>query len=358
MAGAERELAGVSTARQAAEQRQRQCSAAEAKASAALTSLGDQRARHLTSLRAALAGSLPAAVHAAVTGLLDQEVPSRAVLAAAQATVSEALQARRDLERTAQEAAAELSALRLRARQAEQAVTAADNETAAARDALRAARDPLVTLGAPVLADRADLAAAWTELVHWARGQAKVRGEQLATARREADDLAQQRETAQARFAEAGTALAQLQDRAKTAAGHEQDAATKLTELDKRISELADQLRDAPGDDEIAAQLALRERLETAAAEADARLLAARADREQAEHAFGELDRAGAAAREQLSATRDPLVVLGAPRLDPASLLAAWTALAEWAAHQAQARKEGIAPARERAGAARAGPAS
>ena len=353
LAGAERELAGISAGRQAAEQRQRQRSADEAQASAALTSLADQRARRLTSLRAALAGSLPAAAHAAVAGLLDQEAPAGAALATAQATVGDALQARRDLERTAQEATAEVSALRLRARQAEQAVTAADNETAASRDALRATRDPLVAFGAPVLADRADLAAAWAELAHWASGQAKVRGEQLVTARQEADDLAAQRETAQARFATADTALSQLQADAKAAERQQQDAATKLSELDKRISEVADQLSDAPGDEEIAAQLALRERLETEAAEADARLIEARTGREQAEHVFGELEQAGAAAREQLSATRDPLVALGAPRLDPASLLAAWTALADWATQQAQVRQDGIAPAREQAGAAR-----
>ena len=82
-------------------------------------------------------------------------------------------------------------------------------------------------------------------------------------------------------------------------------------------------------------------------------MLAARAEREQAEHALDDLERDGASAREQLSATSDPLVVLGAPRLDPASLLTAWTALADWAAHQALARQEGIAPARDQAGAAR-----
>ena len=353
VAGAERELAAISADREAAGQRQRRCSTAEAQASAALTSLTDQRARHLTSLRAALAGSLPAPAHAAVAGLLDQEAPSRTALAAAQAQVNEVLQARRDLERTAQEATDELTALRLRARQAEQAVTAADHETAAARDALRAARDPLVALGAPAAADRADLAAAWTELARWASGQAKVRGEQLATARQEAEELARQLEAARARFAEADTALTHLQAGATAAERQEQDAATKLSELDKRISEVADQLRGAPGDEEIAAQLALRERLETEAAQADARLIGARADREQAEHKSGELEQAGAAARERLSATRDPLVALGAPRLDPASLLAGWTALADWATQQAQVRQEGIAPAREQAAAAR-----
>ena len=241
------------------------------------------------------------------------------------------LRARRDLDRMAQEAAAELSSVRLRARQAQHSVAAAETETAAARDALRAARDPLVALGAPALAERADLAAAWTELVSWANGQARIRGAQLATARRESEGLAQQLNAAQARFTEAGAALSRLQAGATAAARQEQNAATKLSELDKRISQLADQLRGVPGEDVDSGHSS---RCGTAWKQRRQRLtggwLAARAEREQAEHALDDLERAGASAREQqLSATRDPLVVLGAPRLDPASLLTAWTALAD-----------------------------
>ena len=99
-------------------------------------------------------------------------------------------------------------------------------------------------------------AAAWTELVSWANGQARIRGAQLATARRESEGLAQQLNAAQARFTEAGAALSRLQAGATAAARQEQNAATKLSELDERISQLADQLRGVPGEDEIAAQLA------------------------------------------------------------------------------------------------------
>ena len=76
IADAERELAEITAARRAAEQQYRLLSAAETQATATLTSVADQRAKHLASLRAALAGSSPAAARAAVADLLDQEPAS------------------------------------------------------------------------------------------------------------------------------------------------------------------------------------------------------------------------------------------------------------------------------------------
>ncbi len=99
--------------------------------------------------------------------------------------------------------------------------------------------------------------------------------------------------------------------------------------------------------------LARRDELEAAAAAAEQRLLAARSGLGAAEKALAELERAGSAARARLSAARDPLVVLGAPALDDAHLLTAWTTLENWAASAASARSEGIGSEQEKVNAAR-----
>ena len=57
-------------------------------------------------------------------------------------------------------------------------------------------------------------------------------------------------------------------------------------------------------------------------------------------------------ARDALRVARDPLVALGAPRVDAADLAAGWATLAAWAGEQRQARATGLATAREAAGAA------
>jgi DNA repair protein SbcC/Rad50 len=77
--------------------------------------------------------------------------------------------------------------------------------------------------------------------------------------------------------------------------------------------------------------------------------------RERARAARAELDQVQAetvAARAVLRNGRDPLVGLGAPAVDDASLAAAWTELTAWAGGLAQAREKELAQARQGAQAA------
>ena len=125
------------------------------------------------------------------------------------------------------------------------------------------------------------------------------------------------------------------------AARAEQQARTRLTELTARIDELGQLLQGAPDQDQITAQLALRDKLEAAASDAEQRLLKARAGRTDAQRALAGLEQAESAARARLSAARDPVVRLGAPALDDTGILAAWTALATWAAREAVRARRG-----------------
>jgi exonuclease SbcC len=343
----------------------------EARAAADLDSLEVQRIRRITSLTAGLAGPLAGASLTTTADLLRRaaestpsataereaadridEAQARRVVDAL-AEVSTSLQARHGLDETADAAAAAAETARARVRSAQAVLEAAATEVAAARDALRAARDPLVGLGAPSV-DDTNLVAAWTQLVTWAARQADTRAAELAEARPAAQEAVSQREKAQADFGQAERDLSQLRTDATRAAKAEQDARTRLAELTGRIAELGQLLLDTQDEGQVTAQLKLRDKLEAAASDADQRLLRARADRAGAERALGGLERAESAARARLSVARDAVVKLGAPALDGAGLLAAWTALATWAARAASFRDQDITSAREKAGAARA----
>jgi exonuclease SbcC len=344
---------------------------AEAKAAAEFDSLAGQRTRRISSLTAALAGPLagasltvtadllnhaaestPPATAAGQTAALIDEAQARRVVDAL-AEVNTSLQARHGLDETANAAAAEAETARARVRSAQTMLQEAETEIGAARDALHAARDPLVALGAPSV-DDTTLAAAWTHLAAWAAGRAHAREAELAEARPAAQAAVSQREKAQADFGQAETDLSRLRTEATRAAKAEQEARTRLTELTDRIGELGQLLQGAPDEDEVTAQLALRDTLEAAASEADRELLKARADRTGTERALGDLEQAESAARARLSAVRDPVVKLGAPALDDTGILAAWTALATWAAREASSRDQDITSSRERVTAARA----
>ena len=186
----------------------------------------------------------------------------------------------------------------------------------------------------------------------WAAAQAETgsrAGRRPARPRRRPPASWRRRRTGSPRRRRPGPAARGREEAARA----QQDARTRLAELTGRIGELGRLLGDAPDEAEITAQLARRDELEAAAADAEQHLLKARSDRGGAEQALAGLERAESAARVRLSAARDPLVVLGAPALDDTSLLTAWTALANWAAGAASAREQGIAAARQRVGAAR-----
>jgi DNA repair protein SbcC/Rad50 len=92
--------------------------------------------------------------------------------------------------------------------------------------------------------------------------------------------------------------------------------------------------------------------LDQAAAEAAAAVQAARTRARAAQAELDEAQTATAAASTGLRQARDPLVGLGAPAADGASLAGAWAELATWAAGQAAARQAELSDAREAARAA------
>ena len=365
-----------------------QAASAEQRAAAELDSLAEQRRRRVSALTAAQAGPLSGAGLTAVAALLEYETgpaaqdgqgPARedgatarmagpaaaeggpaaaeaGRVTAALAEVTAGLRARQALDAAANAAADAMAAARARVRSVQAGLDQAQADTAAARGALNAARDPLVPLGAPPAGDAA-LAAAWAELVGWASGQAEARAAELTEARAAAQAVAGQRDDARERFGRAEADLSRLRGEATRAAKAEQEARTRLAELTDRIAELDRVLRDAPDEGQVSAQLALLGEREDAASRAAQRLVGARSNLGQAQQGVTGLERAESAGRARLSATRDPLVRLGAPALDAHGLLAGWTALQAWAAAEASARDRDIAPARERVRAARDGAA-
>jgi exonuclease SbcC len=347
IAEAEDRLNRAVTAADAARQRAAAAAAAEVKAAAAAESLTSQRRRHLTALAALLAGPLAGASLTAVAKLAGDDgatgtpIEAGTPVEAARAQVTEALRTRRELDGAIRTAAAGLEAARRQAAAAGDAHGAVQAEAAQARRDLHAARDRLVPLGAPP-ADDGGLAAAWTALSSWAAAQARERAAELAGARSAAGAADDRRREAQGRFAAAEGSLGRLRAEGAKAARAQQKARTELDELTARIDELGRLLGDAPDEAEITARLARRDELEAAAAGAEQRLLKARKDRDEAERGLAELERTESSARGRLAAARDPLVVLGAPALDDASLLTAWTSLANWASGAAATREEGV----------------
>ena len=333
---------------------------AEARAESELKSVADRRTRLATSLASALAGPLARAGLTAVTALLDAEAdvaPAAAVdenlVSGALTELSGSLRARHELDQAANEAAAAVGDARAKLDTAHTAAERAEADMAAARSALRAARDPLVGLGAPHVDDAA-LAAGWASLARWAGEQAKMRAAELAEAREAAAAAAESHKELQAGFSRDELNLTRLREDAKSAALADQEARTQLIQLTERIAELDRLLQDAPGEKQVIEQLAVRDRLEASAADAQGQLLKARNDRAESETALAALERAESDAGARLSATRDQVVTLGAPPLDRTGLLDGWTALATWAAGEARSRDQDITAASSRAASARA----
>ena len=274
-------------------------------------------------------------------------------MAGALTELSSSLRARHELEQAANEAAAAVGAARAKLSSAQATAEQTEADMAAARAALRAARDPLVGLGAPHVDDAA-LAAGWASLARWASEQAKTRAAELAEAREAAAAAAEKHKELTADFSKDELNLAELREDAKSAALADQEARTRLTQLTERIAELDRLLQDAPGEKQVIEQLALRDRLEASAADAERQLLKARSDRTESETALAAVQRAESDARARLSAARDQVVTLGAPALDGTGLLDGWTALATWAAGEARSRDQDITVASGRATVARA----
>jgi len=260
---------------------------------------------------------------------------------------------REKLDQADRKAAEETEAARLGHQAAQEAALQADADVSAARDALRAARDPLVQLGAPQL-DATSLAAGWTALVAWAGDQQRARAADLAAAGEAANAAASRHRAAITEFGDAEQALARLRDEANTAVRADQQAKTKLGHVTERVGELSEFLRDAPDDNQITEQLTLLGQLEDAAAKAGQALRAARADRANGETALAIHERAEATARAELSSARDRVVPLGAPALETQGLHHAWTELVTWAAGQAALREQQVQAASAEHGSAEA----
>ena len=333
---------------------------AEARAESELKSAADRRTRLATSLAGALGGPLAGAGLTAVAALLDAEAdaaPAAAVdehlVSGALAELSASLRARHELDQAANEAAAAVGDARAKLDTTHTAAERAEADMAAARSALRAARDPLVGLGAPHVDDAA-LAAGWASLARWAGEQAKMRAAELAEAREAAAAAAESHKELQAGFSRDELNLTRLREDAKSAALADQEARTQLIQLTERIAELDRLLQDAPDEKQVIEQLAARDRLEASAADAQGQLLKARSGRAESETALAAVERAESDARVRLSAARDQVVALGAPALDGTGLLDGWTALATWAAREGRSRDQDITAASSRAATARA----
>ena len=310
--------------------------------------------------KAAREASLVASMAVAITGpLTGTPLPATRLLAGADAAdpygaviettlldralaeTSALIREREKLDQGASKTAKETEAARLGLQAAQAASQQADANVSAARDALRAARDPLVQLGAPQL-DATSIATGWAALATWAADQQRARAADLAAAREAADAAVGRHHAAITEFGDAEQALTRLRDEANTAVRADQQAKTKLGQVTERLAVLGELLRDAPDDTQITEQLALLGQLEEAAAKAGEVLREARADRAKGETALATLERAEATARAELSGARDRVVALGAPALETLGLHDAWTTLVTWAVGQVALREQQV----------------
>jgi exonuclease SbcC len=236
------------------------------------------------------------------------------LLARALAEVTALTQARANLERAAESAATVVQAARAGQRRAQQTAERLAAELSGAQATLRAARDPLVELGAPQV-DDGNLAAGWAALARWAQERAGDRETELAQARRAARAAGEAHQRLAAEFDAAEGALSRLRARSRAASGDSERAQARLDQAGSRIAELDALLAGAADEAEVTRLLQVRDRLETAASGAEQALRAARAARSRGEAALTALVRAEGAARRELAAARDTVVSLGAPEL-------------------------------------------
>ena len=272
----------------------------------------------------------------------------------ARAELATLTRARQDAEQSAERATTLAARARDQHRAAQQRAQATAAALTGAATALRTARDPLVSLGAPA-AEGSGLAASWAALARWTGEQARARAAQLDQARpAEAAAAARHQELAAA-FSAAERALAGQRAAAKTASDEDQRARERLSQVTARVSELGQLLTDAPTDEQITGRLAERDRLEAAAGQAAAALRTARSERSKDEAALAALENAERGARAELSAARDRVVALGAPPVADKELLDGWMALVTWAAGEAKLREQDAEAAAQAAEAARSG---
>ncbi|MEA5364108.1 SMC family ATPase [Amycolatopsis sp., V23-08] len=265
--------------------------------------------------------------------------------------LSATLDARARVIEAARAADAELAAARAERTQAQRDADVVEKSAVAAREALRAARDPLVELGVPAV-DADDVAAGWQRLTAWAASALEDRRTALGALEAAAEAAGKEAVVAADDLASAERAAETRRTQANDAGLAEQSARSRQETTTQRRDELVVTLAEAPSADVVTSQLAQVASLEQAARAADADLRKARAAAKQAADGQASVVKEVEAERQNLSRARDPLVGFGAPPIDGESLLDAWTSLTNWAAGQAKDRRDRLAGAETAEGAA------
>ncbi|MEN3269389.1 SMC family ATPase, partial [Pseudonocardia sp.] len=212
----------------------------------------------------------------------------------------------------ADDAAAAVRGARRRRDGAAAAVEGLRVEVTAAAAGLRAARDPLVPLGAPAV-DDGNVLSGWTALVEWSREAAASRQAALPSAQDAALLAEREREAAEETLRTVDRAAAERRRDETAAARTEQDARGAVEAIERRTAQLEAALAGAPSDADAAAELHRLDALDVAVREADEELRGARTALRSAERVAAEVGREITAAWNALRHARDPLVPLGAP---------------------------------------------
>ncbi|MGC4863541.1 AAA family ATPase [Micromonospora sp. DT41] len=227
---------------------------------------------------------------------------------------------------------------------ASHAVAALAKTYAEARTALTAARDPLVSLGAPPV-DGLDLADAWHTLASWSGQLAEASAKRLDQAEAAARHADAESSSMAARLKQADGEAKRL-DAARVAVERsDRETELMLRKINDRLTDLTEALATAPSSAEVAAELARIDQLEAEAKVAQWELKKARADRDSALQALASLRAQEQTAWKELRAARDLLVPLGAPPVWEEDLRTAWAALVGWAEQEVGRREVTFATA-------------
>ncbi|WP_181562671.1 AAA family ATPase [Micromonospora noduli] len=225
------------------------------------------------------------------------------------------------------------------------AVAALAKTHAEARTALTAARDPLVSLGAPSL-DGLDLAEAWHTLASWSGKTAEANAKLLDHADADARKADAESSSMAARLKHAHGEVERLGAARVAAERSDREAELALRTKNDRLRNLAEALAAAPSIVEVAVELARIDQLEAEAKLAQRELKKARAGRDSAVQALASLRAQEQTAWKELRAARDLLVPLGAPPLREEGLRAAWAELVSWVKQEVGSREVAFATAR------------
>ena len=221
-----------------------------------------------------------------------------------------------------------------------------DGERRDGVQALRAARAHMAPFGAPV-GDAESLQESWRELTSWAEGAlADLDAVDQPKARAACERAAAADEAARIALEEASGLRSSTVSADDAARAARLRAESALEAASIRIGSLRGQLADAPSASGVAAALESLTALEASEKEALREQQAAARERDGAVAAERDLRGELASADRLLRETREPLVSLGAPAVDPSDLPAAWATLAAWAEQSRGSADEELVAAR------------